>query len=349
MEFWKNTIFFFFEASSNFTQIHMEFAHLLQDFLTEKTDPTRVRSNPPWKQEFSQKFEEKLSELKPEDQQYEISFANGVFLHTNVTVRPDYEAAVKTIYNSTYKPINYTMSHNSSKYVNDWVANETHGKIKELISGRLTTRTKLILANALYFNAKWLYSCSKEKLDFYPDGIGKPGKVVDMIKFDDEFPFYNLPNPCNVRAIGFPYQKNTTTLYVFLPLDSDREKIKQAQKCLTADKMNEIIDQMISQEVKAWLPEFHSISVSNFKDHLKELGLVTLFKENSSDLSLIVMEKNRNQSQSDKNLANGQSALLNLDKIRDQNKNMTINRDLFVADIVHRVNLKVTEEGTEGI
>lgn len=50
---------------------------------------------------------------------------------------------------------------------------KTNGKIKEIISGNADTRTRVILANALYFKAGWqetFIESGTSLRNFYPNG-----------------------------------------------------------------------------------------------------------------------------------------------------------------------------------
>jgi serpin B len=50
--------------------------------------------------------------------------------------------------------------------INDWVSDQTEGKIEDLIpSGVIDALTRLVLTNAIYFNAAWLHPFSEEVTD----------------------------------------------------------------------------------------------------------------------------------------------------------------------------------------
>lgn len=54
-----------------------------------------------------------------------------------------------------------------------WVNLKTNGKIKEIIPGSCNPETRVILTNALYFNAEWQESFIDGATgfkNFYPDG-----------------------------------------------------------------------------------------------------------------------------------------------------------------------------------
>lgn len=62
----------------------------------------------------------------------------------------------------------------SLEFVYSWVNEKTNGKIKEIIPGSTNTETRVILANALYFNAEWQESFiegATTMKKFYPNGL----------------------------------------------------------------------------------------------------------------------------------------------------------------------------------
>ena len=47
--------------------------------------------------------------------------------------------------------------------INDWVSDQTEGKIEDLLPpGSVDSATRLVLANAIYFNAPWQYPFEEE-------------------------------------------------------------------------------------------------------------------------------------------------------------------------------------------
>ena len=43
----------------------------------------------------------------------------------------------------------------AASQINEWVGNQTNGKIKDVVSEDLDTNTALVLVNAIYFKGEW--------------------------------------------------------------------------------------------------------------------------------------------------------------------------------------------------
>ena len=58
--------------------------------------------------------------------------------------------------------------------INDWVAGETAGKVKDLFApGMIDHTTRLVLTNAIYFNASWLWPFNPRDTEVRPVSSGR--------------------------------------------------------------------------------------------------------------------------------------------------------------------------------
>lgn len=267
---------------------HKQFSYILEDLLNDNSKRVASRKQPPWKAEFYSKFDEKKQENG--NPLHEISVANGIFVQAGYSIRPDYKAAVESVYKSDLKSLDFSgNAFESAAYINRWVNEKTKGKIKELVTGAISPNTKVILTNALYFKALWMTTFIQGatiKRKFYPNGADNPSIDFNLMAHGGSFPYYK-DEDCDVGVMGFPYQKNISTMYVFLPTNSNRNKLLQAQKCLTAEKMEFMIEKMVKKTAVVLFPRMHLASGFSLKTMLKELGVQSLFKASESDLSLL--------------------------------------------------------------
>lgn len=100
------------------------------------------------------------------------------------------------------------------------------------------------------------------------------------------FPFYeSIEEDC--RIIGLPYRRNLTTMFIILPNNSNRQRLRQLQATLTADKINDMISKMQWKTSIILFPKLHITNRLNLKTILNRMGLRSLFREDQSDLSLL--------------------------------------------------------------
>lgn len=110
--------------------------------------------------------------------------------------------------------------------------------------------------------------------------------MVQMMFHGGLFPFYDSKeNDC--RIIGIPYRRHLTTMYIIMPNDSSRLRLRQFQATLTADKIEQMISKMEWKTAILTFPKLHISKRIDLKSILLRMGLRSLFNEQQSDLSLI--------------------------------------------------------------
>jgi len=91
---------------------------------------------------------------------------------------------MKDSFNSSIESVDFVRnSVKITNHINDWVSEQTNGKIKDLFKSSITSDTVLVLVNAIYFKGLWKYPFDQKntvKGDFYNMGNNNPIKV-DMM------------------------------------------------------------------------------------------------------------------------------------------------------------------------
>lgn len=146
-------------------------------------------------------------------------------------------------------------------------------------------RTSSWIGNKLFIRISIITSPYPSK-NFYPDGFDNPPISVDMMANGGRFPFYDA-REYGCRIIGLPYRHNMTTMYVIQPDNSDRQRLRDLQATLTADKIDAMIAKMQWQTAIVLFPKLKLSNQLNLKDVLSKMGLRTLFSQEESDLALI--------------------------------------------------------------
>ncbi|OVA10493.1 Serpin family [Macleaya cordata] len=86
-----------------------------------------------------------------------LSFISGVWVDISHTLKPSFKEIASSIYKAEAISVNFkTKAKEILKAVNKWVEDHTNGLIRNLLPGRsITSQTKFVLANALYFKGSW--------------------------------------------------------------------------------------------------------------------------------------------------------------------------------------------------
>lgn len=93
----------------------------------------------------------------PKNRGYELFIANRLFGQEGVPFRDEFLALTADAYGAPLEPLDFAADPRTARErINGWVAEMTRGYIENLLpEGAVTAATRLVLANAIYFEAQW--------------------------------------------------------------------------------------------------------------------------------------------------------------------------------------------------
>jgi len=164
--------------------------------------------------------------------------------------------------------------------INDWVAGQTEDRIEELIpQGALDTMTRLVLVNAIYFNAKW-----REVFDdkLTADGtftrVDGSAVTVPMMVQPKSMPF---AEGAGWQAVELAYDGDELSMVVVVPDD-----LATFEQALDAGKLADIVAALGNDYATVTMPRF-TIDGATFslKKVLGELGMPMAFVAGAANFS----------------------------------------------------------------
>ena len=207
----------------------------------------------------------------------QVSSANRVWLDETLDLRRNYQDTLYLYYRSTAEKLDIQNDPElSRRIINDWANIHTNGKIPTLLSA-LDPATRMIITNAVYFNAQWQnpFSKSATKPEKFRDGE-KVCEVPMMKKFSD-FQFGEFDG---VKVIRLPYEGRRISMLVVLPPE-DRPN---AMDELDTETLRRWLGGLERYEVNLWLPKFRTEKSYELGDMFKALGVRKAFT-NDADFS----------------------------------------------------------------
>jgi serpin B len=197
--------------------------------------------------------------------------------------------------------------------INDWVSDQTEDRIKDLIpQGAIDALTRLVLTNAIYFNAAWEYTFDEDITADGPFYLLDGGQVtVPMMKQTEAFGYTDGEGYQAVELrydVGELPDGKPLSMVIILPEDGQFEVFEEE---LQAQKVNNIIGDLQVTEVALTMPKFEFESEFSLKDTLAEMGMPVAFS-GAADFS-----------------------------------GMTGNLGLAIADVLHKAFVSLDEAGTE--
>lgn len=192
--------------------------------------------------------------------------------------------------------------------INDWVSDNTEGRIEDLIpEGAIDTLTRLVLTNAIYFNAAWAYPFDEEYTKDGPFHL-LDGTAVNVPMMNQTEYFGYLAGD-GYQAVELPYDGNELSMVIVLPEEGFYDDF---EAMLNADLVNDIITGLETKNVDITMPKFTFEAEFDLKKTLINLGIIDAFNPSVADFSGI-----------------------------DGTKNLSI------TDVLHKAFIAIDEEGTE--
>ncbi|XP_063729881.1 leukocyte elastase inhibitor-like isoform X2 [Eleginops maclovinus] len=206
-----------------------------------------------------------MNKLIKDDTPYALSLANRLYGEQSYQFVKHYLAETQNLYNAELESVDFKASAEAARVnINGWVEEQTQGKIKDLLAkGVVSSMTRLVLVNAIYFKGNW---DKQFKEDSTVDAPFRMNKVLEM-----------------------PYQGKDLSMLIFLPneIEDDSTGLEKLEKELTYEKFVEWTrgNMMGETKVEVKLPRFKMEESYDLKEILKSMGIVDAFDVTMSDFS----------------------------------------------------------------
>ncbi len=164
--------------------------------------------------------------------------------------------------------------------INDWVAHQTEDKIKDLIPpDAINILTRLVLTNAIYFNAAWLYPFD-EKATAEGDFHLLTGSIkVPMMRQTESFGY---AKGTGYQAVELPYDGSEISMVILLP---DKGTFDPFENALNAELVSQISKDLRPEHVALTMPSFEFEAQFALGATLKKMGMSDAFDPQLADFS----------------------------------------------------------------
>ena len=268
----------FFSPFSISTALAMTYAGANGQTASEMAKTMRFGPNEP---DFHYAYGSYLNALEDNAKgNIQLRIANRLWGEKTYKLRDDFVALNKRAYDSPLKPMDFINSPDGSRTsINTWVADKTEQRIKDLIpEGIITTDTRLVLTNAIYFKADWLYQFKTKKTKEKKFTLADGEKIkVPFMHFKGAFDFYRNEK---YKAIKLPYKGSKQSMVVVLP----KEGVALSEIEHTIDLNMFMYLEGYKPDVELALPKFKATLPLSLNGYLQEMGMQQAFT-NAADFS----------------------------------------------------------------
>lgn len=243
------------------------------------------------------------------DRPYQLSVANALWAQKGYPFLPDFLKLLEAHYSAGVIEVDYQRAPRPARaQINSWVEEQTRQRIKDLLpDGSVTTDTRLVLVNAIYFKGDWASQFKKEstsEADFF---VSADRAVKANLMFQNET--FGFMQDERLLALQLPYKGDELSMVVLLP--RKRGDLASLEESLSVERLEQVIGKLRKQEVMVWLPKFEMTDEVELSSVLSALGMRRAFR-GDADFS-----------------------------------GMSTAEQLAISAVMHKAFVKVDEEGTE--
>ena len=249
--------------------------------------------------------------LNPDNAKYKLAIANAFWVQQNYPLLQSYTDVLKNYYHSEAYNVDFTHKdtrEEAVKKINMWAANNTYDKIRQVLTlDDVKPLTRLILTNAVYFKANWLYQFDKEqtKKEYFYIDSNKKIKTPMMMQRNVTIKYMENND---IQMIELPYEGKALSMFVILP----KKDIKSIIPRLSTKIFESWRHDLMLEKVDVYLPKFKIECGYMLVEPLIKMGIKDAFNETKADFSKI-----------------------------------TGGKDLYISTVIHKTFCDVNEEGTE--
>jgi len=244
-----------------------------------------------------------------DEEGFRLNIVNAIWGQKNYEFLSEFLDVLAENYGAGLRILDFASASEESRVtINNWVSDQTEGRIEDLIApGEIHALTRLVLTNAIYFNAAWQYPF---KEDATYDGtfylLNGDEITVPMMRQTE---WFGYGEGDGYQAVELPYDGGELSMIILLPTAG---YFASFEDLLDAQRLDEIVGRLEYREVALTMPKFEFESDFRLRETLTALGMPDAFLWEVADFS-----------------------------------GMTGNRDLFIADVIHKAFVSVDEAGTE--
>jgi serpin B len=209
---------------------------------------------------------------------FRLHVVNAIWGQAGYTFLPEFLDVLSQNYGAGLRILDFVGETEPSRVtINEWVADQTEQRIKDLIpEGAINELTRLVLTNAIYFNAAWKYPFKEEMTTTGQFKLLDGTIIAVPMMRQDESMLY--AGGAGYQAVELPYDGGELSMVIILPADGQFEAV---EGMLSGERVKVIIAGMEIRQVDLTMPRFEFESSLGLKRALSALGMGVAFTEDA--------------------------------------------------------------------
>jgi serpin B len=205
---------------------------------------------------------------------FRLNIVNAIWGQKDYEFLSDFLDVLAENYGAGLRILDFITETEASRLIiNEWVSDQTEGRIEDLIpQGAIDALTRLVLTNAIYFNAAWEYPFDEDVTADGPFYLPDGGQViVPMMKQTESFGYTDGEG---YQAVELQYDGGELSMVILLPETGNFQAFEEG---LQAQKVDDIISDLQPTHINLTMPHFEFDSEFSLKDTLADMGMPVAF------------------------------------------------------------------------
>ena len=212
---------------------------------------------------------------------FRLHIVNAIWGQKDFEFLPEFIDLLAENYGAGLRILDFMKAPEQSRItINEWVSDQTEERIKDLIpQGAIDELTRLVLTNAIYFNAAWQYPFEEDATFNGAFHLLNGDKItIPMMRQTESFGYAEGDG---YQVVELPYDGRELSMLVLLPQTGQFELFEQS---LNAQRVDDIVKNLNTREVVLTMPKFEFESSFSLKKTLTAMGMPVAFSA-SADFS----------------------------------------------------------------
>ncbi|MFV0592351.1 MAG: serpin family protein [Draconibacterium sp.] len=216
-----------------------------------------------------------------------LTISNAIWVDKKLQIESGFREAVSNKYSADLKQIEFANKSSAVSVINRWVSEKTNHRISEIVNNsNITSDTKLLMANAVYFKGEWLSRFDKNKTvaaTFFTSNENQ--SVVDFMKKVENLDYFENDA---FQFVSKPYRDSDLSFCIILP--KKLFGIEEIENKMDNDFLLKILTNSKNERVSLTIPKIKLDASYELSEALKKAGLTSAFS-GDADFSGITPEK----------------------------------------------------------
>ncbi|XP_016974578.1 serine protease inhibitor 42Dd [Drosophila rhopaloa] len=234
------------------------------------------------KKDVARKYKEFFANIQGREKEVILDMANRIYMNRKYRLVPEFNLLVRESFKADAKAISVDDPGGAASVVNNWVSNQTRGKIQHIVSSSdMNSDLSAILVNAIYFKGIWKHEFNADQTHTAEFHVSTEESVpVQLMSLSGSFRAAFLHN-LDAKVIELPYRNSSLSMRIFLPNRIDG--LSKLEEQIAGFSIT-----LRKSTVNIKLPKFKIKFGTQLKAILQKLGIREVFKP-SANLKGLVM------------------------------------------------------------